>query len=111
VLRRMFAPKRDEVKGQWRKLNIGVLNNCTHNQISAGRSNQGELCGWGMWQAWERGETCTGFWWESPKEIYHLKDQGVDGRMGLDWILGRFGGGGVWSRFTWLRVGTVGGMS
>jgi hypothetical protein len=21
-----------------------------------------------MWHAWERGETCTGFWWESPKE-------------------------------------------
>jgi alpha-glucosidase (family GH31 glycosyl hydrolase) len=32
-----------------------------------------------MWHAWERGETCTGFWWESPKEKDHLKDQGVDG--------------------------------
>jgi hypothetical protein len=21
-----------------------------------------------MWHAWERGETCTGFWWESPKK-------------------------------------------
>jgi alpha-glucosidase (family GH31 glycosyl hydrolase) len=32
-----------------------------------------------MWHAWERGETCTGFWWESPKEKDHFKDQGVDG--------------------------------
>jgi hypothetical protein len=32
-----------------------------------------------MWHAWERGETCTGFWWESPKETDHLEDQGVDG--------------------------------
>jgi hypothetical protein len=37
-----------------------------------------------MWHAWERGETCTGFWWESPKEKAHLKDQSVDGiKMGL----------------------------
>jgi hypothetical protein len=21
-----------------------------------------------MWHAWERGEMCTGFWWEGPKE-------------------------------------------
>jgi hypothetical protein len=29
-----------------------------------------------------------GFWWESPKERY-LENQGVDGRMGSEWILGR----------------------
>jgi hypothetical protein len=45
-----------------------------------------------MWHAWERGETCTGFWWERPKKKDHLQDQGVDGRMGPqdDW-LGRCG--------------------
>jgi hypothetical protein len=33
-------------------------------------------------------------------EIDHLKDRGVDGRMGLEWILGRLAGGaGVgWTR-------------
>jgi hypothetical protein len=41
-----------------------------------------------MWHAWERGETCRGFWWESPKEKDHLKDQGVDGKMGSKWNLG-----------------------
>jgi hypothetical protein len=46
-----------------------------------------------MWDAWERGETCTGFWWESPKENDHLKDQGVNGRMGSKWTLGRLVGG------------------
>jgi hypothetical protein len=30
-----------------------------------------------------------------PKEKDHLKDRGVDGRMGLEWILGRLAGGGV----------------
>jgi hypothetical protein len=41
------------------------------------------------------------------KERDNLKDQGVDGRMGSKWILGRLVGG-VWSGFTWLRLGTVG---
>jgi hypothetical protein len=31
-----------------------------------------------MWHAWERGGTCRGFWWESPKEKDQLKDQVVD---------------------------------
>jgi hypothetical protein len=32
-----------------------------------------------IFYGWERGETRTVFWWESPKEKDHLKDQGVDG--------------------------------
>jgi alpha-glucosidase (family GH31 glycosyl hydrolase) len=59
-----------------------------------------------MWHAWERGETCTEFWWESPKEKDHLEDQGVDG---IKMDLGKIGWG-VWSRFTWLRIGTTGGV-
>jgi hypothetical protein len=54
-----------------------------------------------MWHAWERGETYTGFWWESLKERDHLKDQDVDGRMDLREI-----GWEVWSGFSWLRIGT-----
>jgi hypothetical protein len=42
------------------------------------------------------GETCTGFWWESLKEKDHLKDQGIDGRMGLKWPLKRLVWGGGW---------------
>jgi hypothetical protein len=42
-----------------------------------------------MWHSWERRGTCTGFWLESLKETDHLRDQGVDGRMGL----GRLAGG------------------
>jgi hypothetical protein len=63
-----------------------------------------------MWHAWERGETCAGFSWESPKEEVHLEDQGVDGRMGSKLTLGRLVGEGVWSGFNWLRIGTVGGL-
>jgi hypothetical protein len=45
----------------------------------------------------------------SPKGKDHLKDQGVDGRMGSKWTLGRLVEG-VWSGFTWLRIGVVGGL-
>jgi hypothetical protein len=31
--------------------------------------------------------------WESQKERDHLKDQGIDGRMGSEWILGRLAEG------------------
>jgi hypothetical protein len=37
-----------------------------------------------MWNLWERREKCKRFWWE---------DQGVDGSMESEWILGRLPGG------------------
>jgi hypothetical protein len=38
-------------------------------------------------------QNCKRFKWESPKERDHSEHQGVDGRMGSEWILGRFAGG------------------
>jgi hypothetical protein len=48
-----------------------------------------------MWHAWDRGETCTGFWWESKKEKVRLKEQGVDGMIGLKRTVGNLVGA-VW---------------
>jgi hypothetical protein len=45
-----------------------------------------------------RTKTCTRFWWESPKERDHSEDQGVDGRMGSEQILGRWTGSVEWTR-------------
>jgi hypothetical protein len=42
-----------------------------------------------------------------PEGKDHLEVLGIDGRMGSKWILGRLVGG-VWSGFTWLRIGIVG---
>jgi hypothetical protein len=42
---------------------------------------------------WERRRKFRRFSLESQKERDHLKDQGIDGRMGSKWILGRLGGG------------------
>jgi hypothetical protein len=44
------------------------------------------------------------FWWENLKERNHLEDQGIDGRMGSEWILRRLAGGCV----EWLRIGAGG---
>jgi hypothetical protein len=57
-----------------------------------------------MWHAWERGERCTGFWWESPKEKDLLEDQGVDGRTGSKWTLGRLAGGGGGGWVEWIHL-------
>jgi hypothetical protein len=48
-------------------------------------------------------------WWESQRERDHLEDQGVDGRMESEWMLGRLAGG-VYIGSIWLRIGTGGGL-
>jgi hypothetical protein len=63
----------------------------------------------GMWHAWERREKCSRFWWEIPKERDHWEDQGVGGKMGSEWTLGRLAWG-VWIGFGWLRTETGGGL-
>jgi hypothetical protein len=52
---------------------------------------------------------CTRFWWESQKERGQSQDRGVDGRMGLEWILGILAEG-AWSGQSWLRMLTGGGL-
>jgi hypothetical protein len=44
-----------------------------------------------------------------PERKNHLEDQGVGGRMGSEWILGRLAWG-VWIGFDWLRTETGGGL-
>jgi hypothetical protein len=57
-----------------------------------------------------RGEKrVQGFGGKARRKKIHLEDQGVDGRMGSKWTLGRLAGG-VWSGFTWLRIGITGGL-
>jgi len=43
-----------------------------------------------MWHLWERGEVCTGFWWGNLRERDHLGDPGLDGRIILKWIFGKW---------------------
>jgi hypothetical protein len=66
---------------------MSILIFYTHPQILLGRSNQGEWGGQDMWHARESRRKCKRFWWESQKERDHLEDQGVNERMGSEWIL------------------------
>jgi hypothetical protein len=109
VLRRIFGPKRDDVMGEWRKMHNGEL----HILYSSPDIIRQIKSGQGMWHAWERGETVTGFWCKSQKEKYHLKDQGIDGRVGSKWTLGTSAGGLEWIHLAhysdrwWVLVNTV----
>jgi hypothetical protein len=60
-----------------------------------------------MWHAWERKEKYTRFWCENPREMDHLEDQGVGGKMEPEWILLRLDSG-VCIGIDWLRTGTGG---
>jgi hypothetical protein len=109
VLRRIFRPKREEVTGVWRKLHNGEL----HNMYSSPgiiRQIKSRRMRWaGHMSRMREGRNVYRVLVGKPEGKNHLEDQGVDGRMGSKWIFRRLVGG-VWSGFTWLRIGTVGGL-
>jgi hypothetical protein len=71
----------------------------------------------GLYIFWKAREYTYSVVWMAaciPKVYYsytkdHLEDQGVGGKMGSEWILGRLAWG-VWIVFDWLRTGTGGGL-
>jgi hypothetical protein len=46
-----------------------------------------------MWHVWGRREVHTGFWWGDLREGDHLGDPGVDERIILRRIFGKWDGG------------------
>jgi hypothetical protein len=61
-----------------------------------------------MWRALEIGEVHTGFWWGHLRDRDHLKDQGVDGRIILKWIIKKWNGE-AWTGLLCFGIGQVAG--
>jgi hypothetical protein len=99
VLRRIFGPKRDEVTGEWRKLHNEELHKMYPSpniirQIKSRRMSR--ACG-----THGRGEkSVQGFGGKTRRKETTRMTQGVGGRMGLEWMLGRLALGGV----DWIRL-------
>jgi hypothetical protein len=95
VLRRIFGPNRDEGTGQWRKAHSGELHNL-YSSLDIIRQIKSRGMRWaGHVARMGEGRNVCRVWWESPRERGHLKDQGVDERMGSKWTLGKLARGGV----------------
>jgi hypothetical protein len=90
VIRKVFGYKGDELTGQWWKLHRRELRNLYSSpdivrQIKSGRMRRlGHVARIGEERHLYR------FWLESPRETAHLEAQGLGGRMGSIWTLGRF---------------------
>jgi hypothetical protein len=107
VLRRIFGPKRDKVTGEWRKLHNEELHNLYSSpdiirQVKSRRMRwAGHIARMGEERKVYR--IMVG----NPKERDHWEDQGVDGKLGSECILGKLAWG-MWIGFDWLRTGTGG---
>jgi hypothetical protein len=109
VLRRRFGPKRDEARGEWRKLHNEELHDL-HFSPTVVRVIKSRRIGWVRHVArMGRREACMGFWWGNLRERDHWGDPGVDGRIILGWILRKWDvvlGTGL----GWPRIETGGGQ-
>jgi len=82
VLRRIFGPRRNEVRGEWRRLHNDELNDLytSPNIVRVIKSRRMRWDGHVACMVEERG--CIGSWWGNRRERDHWEDLGVDG-----WII------------------------
>jgi hypothetical protein len=109
VLRRIFGPKRYEVTGEWRKLHSGELHNL-YSSPDIIRQIKSRRMRWAGHVARR----------EEGRNVYRVLVGIPEGKRplvrprrrcedGIKMDLGEIGWW-VWSGFTWLRIGTAGGL-
>jgi len=108
VLRRIFGPRRDEVKGDWRRLHNEELNDLhsSPNIVWMIKSRRMRWAGHVARMGEERGVygVLVGNW----RERDHWGDLGIDGWIILQLISRRWDVG-IWTGLGWPRIGTGGG--
>jgi hypothetical protein len=88
VVRRILRPKRDEVTGEWKKLHNEELHNL-YSSPNIFRQIESRRMRWaGHVARMGKDRIVYKVLVGSPKERDHSEDQGVDGNMGSEWILG-----------------------
>jgi len=95
-LMRIFGPKRDEVTGEWKKLHNEELNNL-HSSPNIVRVIKSRSMRWvGHVARMGEGRGVYRVWWGNLREGDHWGDPGVNGRIILGWIFGKWDVG-VWT--------------
>jgi hypothetical protein len=91
VLRRIFGPMRGEVMGEWRKLHNKDLHNLYSSPdiIRQIKSRKMRWAGHMARMGEERNVYRVLMESQKERETDHVEDQGIDGRMGSEWILVR----------------------
>jgi hypothetical protein len=109
VLRRIFGPTRGEVTGEWRKLHNGELHNLYSSPDIIGQIKSSRMRWAGHVARMREGRSVYRVLvgkTEGKRPLKRSRRRWEDGiKMDLREV-----GCGVWSGFTWLRIGIIGGM-
>ena len=108
VLRRIFESRRDEVKGEWRRLHNEELNdlNSSTSIVRVIKSRRMRWAGNVARMGEERG--CIGSCWGNRRERDHWGDPGLDECIIFGWISRKWDVG-IWTGLGWPMIETGGG--
>jgi hypothetical protein len=109
VLRRISGLNRDEVTGEWRKLHSGELHNLYSSPDIIRRIKSMRMRWAGHVARMGEGRNVYRVLVGKPEGKRPLERPRRRWEDGIKWTLGRLVAG-LWSGFTWLRIGTVGGL-
>ena len=105
---RIFGPKRDDIMGEWRKLQNEELNDLYSSPNTVWVIKSRRMRWAGHVARMGEGRGITGFWWGNLGERDHWGDPGIDRRIILRWIIRKWDVG-VRTGSSRLRIQTGGG--